>query len=157
MRTTVTYNHCRYALEKNIVGYKAIYVYIGTYMDDFNFGIIQNIKQNDVLLRTIVITDEMVANPSAFLQMIQQQRSYIKYTKDIFFSLKNYSLIFDVLRLFEKDTSAHLSSKRVFIIDDTNKVIVKKFLARFMSAIDVSSVYVISPGDAITIFLQLSI
>lgn len=157
VRSTVSYKSCSYTLEKDVGAYKSIYVYVWQYIDDFNFGIIQNIKQNDVLLRTFIITDEMIANPTMFMQMIRQQRSYLSHANDIYFSLKNYSLVFDVLLLLDKDPLVGLSSKNVFIVDDTNKSIAKKFLARFVQKVKPLWLYIISPDEMIDMFLQLSI
>jgi len=66
-------------------------------------------------------------------------------------------MIFDVLRLMQEDDAIDLSTKNIFIIDDTNKSIVKKFLARFSRTIEGANIFVISSQEAMNVFLQLAI
>ena len=157
LRAKVSYGSCNYTLEKSIQSYNAIYTYIGPYIDEFWVGIIQNMSQNNLFLRPFIVHDDSLNSSSLLLSNLRQNWSHIVHTKDIYFSMKNYSMIFDVLRLMQQDDSIDLSDKNIFIIDDTNKSIVKKFLARFSKTIPGVNIFVISSQEAMNIFLQLSI
>jgi hypothetical protein len=65
--------------------------------------------------------------------------------------------VFDVLRLIDNDPAIDLSNKRIFIIDDMQKSILKKFLARFTRNLSDASLYVVSSQEAMNMFLQFSI
>lgn len=151
------YGSCEYALEKPIQSYDAIYTYIGPYIDEFGVGIIQNMSQNNLFLRPFIVHDDSLSSSSSLLATLRQNWSHIVHTEDIYFSMKNYSMIFDILRLMQEDATIDLSTKNIFIIDDTNKSIVKKFLARFTRTIQGVDIFVISSQEAMNNFLQLSI
>lgn len=157
LRAKVSYWSCDYNLEKNIESYDAIYAYIWPYIDEFGVGIIQNMSQNNLLLRPFIVHDDSLSSSASLLSTLRQNWSYIVHTNDIYFSMKNYSMIFDVLRIIQQDETIDLSTKNIFIIDDTNKSIVKKFLARFSRTIQWAKIFVISSQEAMNIFLQLSI
>jgi len=157
LRAKVKYWACAYTLEKSIQSYDAIYSYIWPYIDEFGVGIIQNMSQNNLFLRPFIVTDDSLSSSSSLLSTLRQNWSSIIHSKDIYFSLKNYSLIFDVLHLMQQDKSVDLSTKKIFIIDDTNKTIVKKFLARFSRTIEGANIFVLSSQEAMNGFLQLSI
>lgn len=157
IRANVQYESCTYNLEKPIQSYNAIYAYIWPYIDEFWVGIIQNMSQNNLFLRPFIVNDDSLTSSSLLLSTLRQNWSYIIHTKDIYFSIKNYSLVFDVLRLMQQDKSIDISTKNIFIIDDTNKSIVKKILARFSKTIQWANIFVISSQEAMNIFLQLSI
>jgi len=144
-------------LEKSIQSYDAIYTYIGPYIDEFGVGIIQNMSQNNLFLRPFIVHDDSLLSSSSLLSTLRQNWSHIVHTQDIYFSIKNYSMIFDVLRLMQEDDAIDLSTKNIFIIDDTNKSIVKKFLARFSRTIEGANIFVISSQEAMNVFLQLAI
>gem|GEM_PF-1604526 len=114
-------------------------------------------SQNNLFLRPFIVTDDSLSSSSSLLSTLRQNWSSIIHSKDIYFSLKNYSLIFDVLHLMQQDKSVDLSTKKIFIIDDTNKTIVKKFLARFSRTIEGANIFVLSSQEAMNGFLQLSI
>jgi len=157
LRADVTYWSCDYILEKSIQSYDAIYTYIGPYIDEFGVGIIQNMSQNNLFLRPFIVHDDSLLSSSSLLSTLRQNWSHIVHTQDIYFSIKNYSMIFDVLRLMQEDDAIDLSTKNIFIIDDTNKSIVKKFLARFSRTIEGANIFVISSQEAMNVFLQLAI
>jgi len=155
LRAVIDYEWCDYTIEKSIVSYEDIFVYIGPYLDEFWLGIIQNMGQNGLFLRPFIVMNDTTT--SGLVPSLRQHWSTISHAQDIYFSLQNYSLIFDVLRLMDTDPSIDLSSKRIFIIDDMQKSIVKKFLARFARTLDTVWLYVISSQEAMNMFLQLSI
>ena len=157
LRAKVNYWSCSYDLEKDIQSYDAIYAYIWPYIDEFGVGIIQNMSQSNLFLRPFIINDDSLNSSTSLLSTLRQNWSYIVHSNDIYFSMKNYSMIFDILRLMQQDPSVDLSTKNIFIIDDTNKSIVRKFLARFIRTIDGTNIFVISSQEAMNIFLQLSI
>jgi len=133
--------------------YEGIFAYIGPYVDEFGLGIVQNMSQNDLFLRPFVVDDV----GTSVLPTLRQHWSVLVQAQDIYFSVKNYSLIFDVLRLMENDVTIDISQKRIFIIDDMEKSVVKKILARFTRTFDNASLYVISEQEAMNMFLQFSI
>ena len=155
LRAIIDYEWCDYTIEKTIVSYDDIFVYIGPYLDEFGLGIIQNMWQNGLFLRPFIVMNDTTT--SGLVPSLRQHWSTIAHAQDIYFSLQNYSLIFDVLRLMDTDPSIDLSSKRIFIVDDMQKSIVKKFLARFARTLDTVWLYVVSSQEAINMFLQLSI
>lgn len=157
LRAKVTYWSCYYTLEKPIQSYNAIYTYIGPYIDEFGVGIIQNMSQNNLFLRPFIVHDDLLNSSSSLLSTLRQNWSHIIHTQDIYFSIKNYSMIFDILNLIQQDETIDLWTKNIFIIDDTNKSIVKKFLARFSRTIQGANIFVISSQEAMNMFLQLSI
>jgi hypothetical protein len=157
LRAKVDYGRCSYNLEKTMQSYDAIYTYIWPYIDEFGVGIIQNMSQNNLFLRPFIVNDDSLSSSAWLLSTLRQNRSSIVRSNDIYFSMKNYSLIFDVLRLIQQDPSIDITNKNIFIIDDTNKSIVKKFLARFSRTIQWVNIFVISSQEALNIFLQLSI
>lgn len=157
LRAKVNYWSCSYNLEKSIQSYDAIYAYIWPYIDEFGVGIIQNMSQNNLLLRPFIVNDDSLTSSSSLLSTLRQNWSYVVHTNDIYFSMKNYSMIFDILRIMQQDTSIDLWAKNIFIIDDTNKSIVKKILARFSRTIEGANIFIISSQEAMNIFLQLAI
>jgi len=153
VQARISYNKCRYTVSIPVVAYESIFVYIGPYIDEFGMGIIQNMTQNNLFLRPFIIDDWW----TNLIPIVRQNWSVFTQSNDIFFSVKNYSLIFDIIRLIQEDKNISLSDKRFFIIDDTQKSILKKFLARFTRHIDDVSLYVISSQEAMNMFLEFSI
>lgn len=153
IRTLVQYNSCSYLLENTVTAYDAIFAYIWPYIDEFGIGIIQNMSQNNLFLRPFVVGDDL----AAIVPLLRSHWSVLVQAQDIYFSLNNYAIIFDILRLLDQDPSIDISEKRIFVIDDMDKVIVKKFLTRFARSFDNVSVYVISSSEAMSMFLSLSI
>lgn len=156
VRTTIVYDGCRYVLEKNVQTYNDLYVYIGSFMSEFNRSLLTNIKQNKYILYTYIPTDEDLGRPDVFAQSLMQQMPYLTQTKTIFLSMENYARIFDIIYAMQK-ADVDFESVKIFVISTTNKTIVKKILARFMKETGLRSIYVISPQDAQQIFLQMSI
>lgn len=131
VRTTIVYDGCRYVLEKNVQTYNDLYVYIGSFMSEFNRSLLTNIKQNKYILYTYIPTDEDLGRPDVFAQSLMQQMPYLTQTKTIFLSMENYARIFDIIYAMQK-ADVDFESVKIFVISTTNKTIVKKILARFM-------------------------
>lgn len=157
IEATVTQNGCTLTTEKEVRIFKKMYTYIGTFLEDFNFWIVNTIKQKDTLLHTVIIANPTTSTPDNMTETFLEQKEYIQHAPDIFIYFPNYSTIFDALAQLQDKYGTDISNKRVFFIDDTNKSIVKKFLARFIKQTRTQSVFVLNKQELGEIFLHLSI
>jgi len=157
IQSNISFNQCSYQIEKSIKVFDTSYVYMGPFLDDFNFGLLENIQQQGSLLHTFIVPDTVNIDEVKFLSNLQQQIAYLHNSQDIFINIENYGLIFSTLGSLQKQFGIDFNTKNVFIIAPNNKQIVKKFLVKFTKESGLQSVYVIERHEFDQILVNLSI
>lgn len=156
LRVVIQYEWCTRTIEQSIGVYEEIYSYVWPFIQDFNYGILTNIRQNNKLLHTYIPDIQIFSQPEKFWTNILNQQSIIDQSTALFFSTNQYALVFDSihrLQTFWLDFSA----VPIFLIDDGNKTIITKFLVRFMKEYNIETIHIINSEEFIAMLLSLSV
>jgi hypothetical protein len=153
----IRYQSCNYEITKLVDTYEQVYTYIGPFVDDFNYGVLDNIKDTDQIFYTYIPVETTTKTSQMFIQASLAQLDYIRASEDIFRGAQNYALLFDLIHRLESDYNINMSNKNIFVIDNTNKTIVKTFLARFIKEYEVKNIYVVNDTELSQILLDISV
>lgn len=156
LRVTVEYEWCTRTIEQSIGIYEEIYTYVWPFIQDFNYGILTNIRENNKLLHTYIPDVQTFSEPERFWTNIVNQQAVIGQSTALFFSTNQYALVFDSIHRLQV-LWIDFSDIPIFLIDDTNKTIVTKFLVRFMKEYNIHTVHIIDNEEFITMLLSLSV
>jgi len=154
---SIDFNDCHYNLEKSISVFDESHVYIWNFMDIFNSDIDKTIEQNNILLQTNFVSTETQKDKEKFDAQLEQQINYLQDTKDLFFYIDNYGLLFNALHKFQENWQLQLDDKKIFLISNVNKTVIKKFMAKFIKEANINSIYVINTQEFDNILFNLSI
>lgn len=116
------------------------FVVIGEQLDDIYAGLEKNIKRNDIALTHL--TPNQITSP--------QSQILINNAQALFVDTNQYKTVFDVL-------SDRQTSKPIFIVSETEKTLLKKFLATFMKQSNIKQVGVLTNKEFFQILVDLSV
>jgi len=157
IQAKINFHKCEYIVEKDIRVFETSYIYMWTFLDEFNFWILDNIQQYWVFLQTIISDEYDHTKHDEFLSNLEPQTPYFHNSKDIFINIKNYGLIFEMLDTLQDSYWINLNKKNIFIITETNKSVVKKFLVKFVKQSWIDSIFVLNRTELDNIIFNLSI
>jgi len=157
IQSEITFQKCKYITEKTINIFDNSYMYVWNFLDEFNFGILDNIKQHKILLQTFIYQNQEQNKPEDLLYSINSQTIQFQNSKDIFINLKNFWLAFEILGNLKNNEKIKLDEKNIFIVTDSNKNIIKKFLVKQVKQSNINSIFVINENEFKAILFNLSI
>jgi len=156
LRVMIQYEWCTRTIEQSIWVYEEIYTYVWPFIQDFNYGILTNIRQINKLFHTYIPDTQTFSQPEKFLTNILNQESVVAQSAGIFFSTNQYALVFDSIHRLQ-GLWIDFNNVPIFLIDDWNKTIVTKFLVRFMKEYDIETIHIIDSEEFVAMLLSLSV
>ncbi len=153
---TKIYNwKCIYQKSKIIRVYKDTILYIGNFLQDFNFWLLDNIQQNDFLVSTIIINKDK-SNDLNMEENIIKKQNYIKQSKYIFLNNVSLSNTFDIITKLKNEIK-NFNKKKIFIISNNDENLTKKFIASKIHKQNLNNIYTISYKNFRDVMVSLSI
>ncbi len=145
---------CKYKISKDINVYKKIYLYIWLYEPFLDLDIVGNYRKEDILFKKILLYDVVYDTQENFLKFFKDNIYYIKRADNIIINYNNVTSIFDMLVFLNKYYNIDFSSKKIFVIYDGNKNLIKKLLLKYMKLLDIKGVYILDKKYLIDLIVK---
>jgi len=141
IKADITYDNCVLEQTKVIRVFEDVGVYIGKFLQEYNFGLLDNIQENDIFFSTLIL-DANTKDLQTIKPQLEEIKNSVQQSQLIFVYLQNYSLIFDILAYFESEW-VDISQKEIIIINTIDSTLTRKFLAPFMYQAQRQNVFLI--------------
>lgn len=132
--------------------FKQNFVYIGTFLPEYNFDILSNIESKDQKVQTI-ITDNIDKNKQSkqILDLIKN----IEHSQVIFFGVNKFSTDFEDIFLISEHTN--ISDKKIVIITDIPLPLAQKIIVPFLKKNKSDNIFLMSLQDYSTFLFEKSV
>lgn len=148
-------DNCRYVIESPINVYNSAILYIWEDLDDFKLWYESNFKDHWILF-TKIISNNNVFFENEFKEELITHQSVLNNASIIILNTKDLESTFQVLSKLDEINGLNLSSKSMFIVNNTNKHFMKRTLSKYSSILENSEKYMVNSSDLLTLLSNLS-
>ncbi len=153
--TETKLDDCTYKIETNINVYNKSIVYIWDNLDDFQLWYENNFKDHWILF-TKIISNNNVFFENEFKEEIIKNKVFIDNANTIIINNKDLESVFQILSKLDESNELNLSTKSIFIVNNTNKHFLKRTLSKYANILENENKYMINSNDLIVLISNLS-
>lgn len=151
----VNSENCTYKIETDINVYNHWIVYIWEDLDDFQLWYEDNFKDHWILFSK-VISSNNVFFENEFKEEIITHQAMIANANTIIINTKDLESIFQILSKLDESNDLKLSSKSIFIVNNSNKHFMKRTLSKYANILENENKYMINSSDLLVLISNLS-
>lgn len=143
---------CKITLEKNISVYEKVLVYIGDNAKEFDLGIDENLKKQNIFLEKILTTtagDDLIWR-------LWEKSITLKNAESIIINTENFDQILQILSQINTEDIG-LISKHIILVNDSNKVLLRKIIGKYLKILNINEIQIISSDYFLKFFWDVSL
>lgn len=155
LKASLFVDGCSYNLYKDLdVFYKSVF-YIGYDLNEFSIGYENNFKNNAILFNKVLAWNSAFSEEEIYNSLIEKQ-NMLNNADTIIVNDKEIDIVFQVLSKLSRVENVDLSDKDIFVINNTNKHLMKRILSKYTQLIKNDSIYIMDSSHLLNLLSDLS-
>ncbi|HKL43703.1 MAG TPA: 7TM domain-containing protein [Candidatus Absconditabacterales bacterium] len=155
LKASLTLDNCKYDLEKKLdVFYKSVF-YIGYDLEEFGIGYENNFKSNAILFNKVLVSNSVFSEDEIVNKLLEKQ-NILKNSDIIIVNNKETDTVFQILGKLSKSENIDFSKQEIFVINNTNKHLMKRILSKYIMLIKNENIYMINNDHLLNLISEIS-
>ncbi len=155
LKANLNLDGCKYNLEKKLdVFYKSVF-YIWYDLEEFGIWYENNFKSNAILFNKALVSNNVFSEDEIANKLIEK-KNILKNSDIIIINNKETDTVFQMLWKLAKSENIDFSKQEIFVINNTNKHLMKRILSKYIMLINNKNIYMINNDHLLNLISEIS-